>query len=133
MSTARSVPRSLLADVFESLVAAIFLDGGQDPAREFVRRFMQPEIDLAASGASDDNYKSLLKQVVQRDFGDTPNYLLLDEQGPDHNKYFRITAQFNGRDFPPAWGRNKKEAEQRAASNALAVLNGEEPPFEDSP
>jgi ribonuclease-3 len=129
ISTGKLVPSSLLADVFESLVAAIYLDGGMEPTREFVRRSIQSEIDQAASGTSDDNFKSLLQQVVQRDFGDTPTYQLLAEQGPDHDKCFQISAQFAGREFPPAWGRNKKEAEQRAACNALALLNGDEPPF----
>jgi ribonuclease-3 len=133
MSAGRSVPRSLLADVFESLVAAVHLDGGPEAARNLVIRLLEPEIALAASGASDDNYKSLLQQVVQRDFGATPSYHLLEEQGPDHNKYFRISAEFDGREFPPAWGRNKKEAEQRAACNALAQLNGEPPPYRDTP
>jgi ribonuclease-3 len=133
MSAGRSVPRSLLADVFESLVAAVYLDGGSEAARHLVIRLLEPEIALAASGASDDNYKSLLQQVVQRDFGATPSYQLLEEQGPDHNKYFRVSAEFDGRGFPPAWGRNKKEAEQRAARNALALLKGESPPCCDLP
>ncbi len=129
ISTGKPVPSSLLADVFESLVAAVYLDGGLTAAREFVGRCVQPEIDLAASGTSDDNFKSLLQQVVQRDFGDTPTYLLLNERGPDHDKFFHVAAQFAGREFTPAWGRNKKEAEQRAAGNALAELDGEPAPF----
>ena len=133
MSAGRSVPRSLLADVFESLVAAVYLDGGPNAARELVIRLLEPEIALAASGASDDNYKSLLQQIVQRDFGATPSYQLLEELGPDHKKYFRVSAEFDGRGFPPAWGCNKKEAEQRAACNALALLSGEPPPFGDAP
>jgi ribonuclease-3 len=129
ISVGRWVPSSLLADVYESLVAAIYLDGGLEPTRAFVERSIQPEIDMAASGAFDENFKSILQQVVQRDFGDTPTYQLLDEQGPDHDKCFQVSAQFAGREFSPAWGRNKKEAEQRAACNALALLNGDDPPF----
>jgi ribonuclease-3 len=133
MATGRAVPRSLLADVFESLVAAVYLDGGYDAAREFIQRLVQPEIDRVATGETDDNYKSLLQQVVQRDFGATPTYQLLEEKGPDHNKCFRVAAFVEDREFPPAWGRNKKEAEQRAAGNALARLNGEPPPFPEDP
>jgi ribonuclease-3 len=129
ISVGRPVPSSLLADVFESLVAAIYLDGGIAVTREFVERSVQHEIDMTASGAFDENFKSLLQQVVQRDFGDTPTYQLLDEQGPDHDKCFQVSAQFAGREFSPAWGRNKKEAEQRAACNALALLKGDDPPF----
>lgn len=131
MSANANVPRSVLADVFESLVAAIYLDGGDPPVREFIVRHMQPEIDRAATGDDDDNYKSLLQQMAQRDFGSTPTYSLLEESGPDHNKSFRVSATVSGREFPPAWGRNKKEAEQRAASNALATIGGREIPFTD--
>ena len=66
------------------------------------------------------NYKSNLQQVAQREYGETPTYLLLDEKGPDHSKCFKISARIGERRFAPAWGRNKKEAEQRAALNALA-------------
>jgi ribonuclease-3 len=129
ISSGGIVPSSLLADVFESLVAAIYLDGGMSVTRTFVEQTVQHEIDLAASGSFDENFKSLLQQIVQRDFGDTPTYQLLDEQGPDHNKCFQVSAHFAGRKFSPAWGRNKKEAEQRAACNALALLKGDDPPF----
>ena len=67
--------------------------------------------------------------MAQRDFGSTPTYQLLDESGPDHNKSFKVTAYVAGKDYPPAWGRNKKEAEQRAAANALAELQNVEVPF----
>ena len=132
ISTDQPVPRSLLADVFESLVAAIHLDGGNEAAKVFVRRVVMEEIELAASGASDDNYKSLLQQIVQRDFGTTPTYDLMESRGPDHKKRFCVAARFDERTFRPAWGQNKKAAEQRAAGNALAELNGEPPPFVES-
>ena len=132
ISTEQPVPRSLLADVFESLVAAIHLDGGNEAAKTFVRRVIQEEIELAASGASDDNYKSLLQQIVQRDFGTTPTYALMESRGPDHEKRFCVAARFNERTFHPAWGENKKTAEQRAAANALAELNGDAPRFNET-
>lgn len=131
MSTSKRVPRSVLADVFESLIAAIYLDGGYEPAKQFIVNHMQPEIDLAANGETDDNYKSTLQQMSQRDFGATPTYHLVAERGPDHDKSFKVSAFIDGRGYPPAWGRNKKQAEQRAASNALAVVNGEDLPFAD--
>jgi ribonuclease-3 len=129
MSSHPSVPPSLLADVFESLAAAIYLDGGDPAAREYIQRFIGPEIELAAAGELGGNYKSLLQQMAQRENGSTPNYQLLDEKGPDHSKCFKISAQIGHTLFQPAWGRNKKEAEQRAARNALAELNGETVPF----
>ena len=129
MSTSKRVPRSVLSDVFEALVAAIYLDGGYEPAKEFIITYMQPEIDLAAKGDADDNYKSILQQLSQRDFGATPTYHLVAERGPDHDKSFKVSASIDGRTYPPAWGSNKKQAEQRAAGNALAVVNGEDLPF----
>jgi ribonuclease-3 len=129
MITHPSVPPSLLADVFESLVAAIYLDGGDAAARRFISDAMGPEIELAAEGVTGSNYKSLLQQLAQREHGTTPTYQLLDEKGPDHSKCFKVAAQVGSNRYQPAWGRNKKEAEQRAARNALSELSGQTPPF----
>lgn len=129
MTTHPTVPPSLLADVFESLAAAIYLDGGDPAARDFITRFIGPEIELAAAGELGGNYKSLLQQLAQRENGSTPTYQLLDEKGPDHSKCFKVSAQIGRNQFQAAWGRNKKEAEQRAARNALSELNGEPVPF----
>jgi ribonuclease-3 len=123
------IPPNMLADVFEALVAAVFLDGGWDAAKEFVMRFIGPEIERAARDAISANSKSALQQVVQRQYGGTPRYFLLDEQGPDHDKCFKVAADVEGHRFPPAWGRNKKEAELKAALNALAEINGEPIPY----
>ena len=129
MSSSPSVPPSLLADVFESLVAAIYLDGGDPAVRTFIEKHVDPEIDLAVSGEAETNYKSQLQQLAQKQFGNTPVYQLLDEKGPDHSKCFKVTAQVGGERYQPAWGRNKKEAEQRAACNALAELKEEQAPY----
>lgn len=123
-------PPSVLADVFESLIGAIFLDGGIESAGKFIVAHIEPEIDAAVEGHGGINYKSNLQQVSQREFGETPTYLLLDEKGPDHSKCFKITAVIGRQRYSPAWGRNKKEAEQRAALNALCQLSGEPIPFE---
>jgi ribonuclease-3 len=129
MTTHPSVPPSLLADVFESLVAAIYLDGGNEASRAFIETYMGPEIELAAGGDHSGNYKSLLQQLAQRERGQTPTYALLDEKGPDHSKCFKMAAQIGRSRFAAAWGRNKKEAEQRAAQNALSEINGEPVPY----
>ena len=125
-----AMPASLLADVFESLVAAIYLDGGLEPARTFILKHLSPEIEQVAEGAHGGNFKSLLQQVSQREFNATPQYHLQDEKGPDHSKCFKIAAVIGRHRYPSAWGRNKKEAEQKAAMNALAEINGEPIPFE---
>jgi ribonuclease-3 len=129
MTTHPTVPPSVLADVFESLIAAIYLDGGDRAAREFIEKYVGPEIELAAGGELGGNYKSLLQQLAQREHGTTPTYQLLDEKGPDHSKCFKVAAQIGRDRYQPAWGRNKKEAEQRAARNALSELNEEPPPY----
>jgi ribonuclease-3 len=129
MTSSPSVPPSLMADVFESLIAAMYLDGGIEPARRFIQAHVGPEIESAAEGESGENYKSLLQQLAQREHGVTPTYHLQDEKGPDHSKCFKIAAQVGPRRYEAAWGRNKKEAEQRAARNALEQLDGRAPPF----
>lgn len=123
------MPRSLLSDVFEAIVAAVYLDGGMEAAREFILSHVEPEIRMAAEGQSGGNFKSLLQQMAQGDLKGTPVYRLVGESGPDHSKYFEVAAEISGKRFTSAWGRNKKEAEQRAAGNALAEMRGEEPPF----
>jgi ribonuclease-3 len=125
-----AVPASLQADVYESLVAAIYLDGGLEAARTFILRHLGPEIEEVAEGAHGGNFKSLLQQVAQREFNATPQYVMLDEKGPDHSKCFKIAAVIGRHTYAGAWGRNKKEAEQRAAMNALAQVNGDPVPFE---
>jgi ribonuclease-3 len=124
-----AVPASMQADVFESLVAAIYLDGGLEAARRFILQYIGPEIEQVAEGAHGGNFKSVLQQVAQREFGATPQYQLLDEKGPDHSKCFKVAAVIGRHPYSAAWGRNKKEAEQKAAMNALAQINGEAVPF----
>ena len=124
-----SVPRSLLSDVFESIIAAVYLDSGIESARALIHRCMAAEIQAAVEGFTGGNYKSMLQHLVQREKGAAPVYIVISEQGPDHSKTFQIAATVNGRRFTPAWGRNKKDAEQRAAGNALAEIRGESPPY----
>lgn len=123
------MPMNILANAFESLVAAVFLDGGWDAARDFVLDFMDPEIERVARDAISSNAKSQLQTVTQREYGDTPRYFLLDEQGPDNNKCFKVAAQVHDERFPAAWGHTKKEAELKAAMNALAHIHGEPLPY----
>ncbi|MCA9261378.1 MAG: ribonuclease III, partial [Planctomycetales bacterium] len=129
MAADPEVPRSVLAAGFESLIAAIYLDGGMEPARRFILEHMRPEIESAIATEFGGNYKSLLQQLAQREHGVTPTYLLLDEKGPDHSKCFKVAAQIGPRQYPPAWGKSKKESEQRAAHNAIADLRGEDIPY----
>lgn len=124
LTLSESVPSSVLAAVFESLVAGVYLDGGLEAARTFANRWLAPEVEHALLSTHGKNYKSLLQQHAQKNLGATPVYQLLDEKGPDHSKCFHVTASIAGTTYPPAWGPNKKEAEQRAAENAWQQLLG---------
>jgi ribonuclease-3 len=122
MRSVASLPPSLLADVFESLIAAIYLDQGLEAATTFLHPLLTPVIEEATDVEGGGNYKSLLQQKSQRDFAAMPRYVVVEETGPDHAKRFLIAVEIDDRSFPPAWGRNKKEAEQLAAKEALEVL-----------
>ena len=117
------LPESLSAAVLESIVGAIYLDGGFEKARSFVLRHFEPFIALAQQHR---DYKSMLQQHSQGEHGTSPFYELLDEKGPDHAKAFEVAATIRTkgqtRTFPPAWGISKKEAEQKAAKLALEKL-----------
>jgi ribonuclease-3 len=129
MAADPEVPRSVLAAALESLVAAIYLDGGIRPAADFILQHITAEIESAVATEFGGNYKSLLQQFAQREHGITPTYHLLDEKGPDHCKCFKIAAQIGELYFPPAWGKSKKESEQRAAHNAVSCIRGEKAPY----
>ena len=124
----RSFPRSLVSDVFESVVAAIFIDGGADVVRDRLREWLADEVTAAVESQGASNYKSSLQQYAQRELASTPIYRLVGETGPDHRKSFLIAAVVDDREFAAAWGNNKKDAEQRAAANALAELHGQPVP-----
>jgi ribonuclease III len=130
LSLVDQVPSSVVAAVFESIVAGIYLDGGWDAVRSVVRRLVEPEIERVLQTTHGKNYKSLLQQVAQKSMGATPSYTLLDEKGPDHSKCFKVAATVAGSIYPGAWGPNKKEAEQRAAENAWCTLQGMPVPYD---
>ena len=118
------LPESLAAAVFEALIAAMYLDSRDlKLVRGFVLRAMNPHIEEAANSDHQSNYKSQLQQYAQKYLGGTPAYDLLDEQGPDHHKCFEVCVVINGRRFESAWGPSKKDAEQKAAYNAVVELD----------
>lgn len=117
-----AMPQSLAAAVLESLIAAIYLDGGYGAAEAFVRPLVEPLIERAAASGHQENFKSVLQQHGQQRFGETPMYRVLDEKGPDHSKCFKICVEIGGRRFEPVWGPSKKQAEQMAALVALKEL-----------
>ncbi len=130
-----SLPQNILGDVFESIIGAIYLDGGMNTVKTFVHQFIKPEIEKAIQDNRVNNYKSILQQIVQKNYGVIPRYQILDEQGPDHCPFFKVAVYIEDKMYPPAWGNNKKHAQTLAAHNALAVLRGDPIPhcYEDHP
>ena len=122
MSSSKALAGSLAAGMLEALIAAIYLDGGFEKAKDFILNNFGELIDQADAEQHQENFKSLLQQYSQQHLDVTPAYELLDEKGPDHNKCFEVGVVIGGRRFKSAWGTNKKEAEQNAAYNALIEM-----------
>ena len=122
ISSREQMPSSLAAAVYESIVAAIYQDGGFEKVKEYVLRTMNPKIESISANTHQQNYKAVLQQHAQQTLGATPQYELLDEKGPDHSKCFEVCVVVDGRRFTSAWGPNKKMAEQKAALLALEEL-----------
>ena len=116
------LPVSLLANVFEAVVAALYLEGGMEVARRFVVRNLFHQILAVCDNRHDKNYKSLLQQYAQREMGVTPSYKVLRESGPDHEKSFEVAAMIGEVRYGQGVGKSKKEAEQAAAKEALEAL-----------
>jgi ribonuclease-3 len=123
----RALTGSIAAGVLEAIIAAIYIDSGLEEARTFILTAFEDVITQIAACEHQDNFKSMLQQHCQRHLNSTPNYELLDEKGPDHNKCFEVAAVIKHRRYPGAWAVTKKDAEQRAARNALVELGLLEP------
>ncbi|PYR69286.1 MAG: ribonuclease III [Acidobacteria bacterium] len=118
--------QALLADAYEALIAAIYLDGGLDAAEAFLRRELKSAIDAgAARNFVGQDYKSALQERVQALGRPLPEYRIAGEAGPDHRKVFSVEVVVDGEVLGAASGRAKKEAEQEAARLAIARLEVE--------
>jgi len=116
------MPSSLSAAVLESVIGALYIDGGFEAARDFAAPLLESIIERAAVSGHQQNFKSVLQQHAQDALGVTPAYTLLDEKGPDHAKAFEVSVQIGANHFESSWGASKKQAEQQAALNALLEL-----------
>ena len=112
---------SIVSDAFEALIAAIYLDGGMEPAREHILRFVIPEIENHKNNSFKD-YKTLLQEIIQKNPGERLEYRLVGSTGPDHNKHFKVEVCLNSNVIGRGGGRSKKEAEQQAAREALELM-----------
>jgi ribonuclease-3 len=112
---------SILADAFEALIAAIYLDGGFDAAEQFVLGFIPRGLDVKKAGKLAD-YKTALQEIIQQNREERIEYQLVDEHGPDHAKVFTAEVLLNSNVIGTGTGSSKKQAEQNAAREALALM-----------
>lgn len=114
--------KSILADAFEAVIAAIYLDGGFEKAREFVLPYIrEASAKLIRSGSTED-YKTLLQKFVQQGHGDLLEYAVVSESGPSHNRTFEVQVTLNNNVIGGGFGYSKREAEQQAAKEALRLF-----------
>ena len=116
---------SILADAFEAVLAAIYLDAGFEYAKKHVLRFVIEELNHTEDEVFKD-YKTTLQEVIQRNREEHLSYILVDESGPDHNKLFKVEVHLNSNVIGSGVGKSKKQAEQLAAKQALQLMGIEE-------
>ena len=112
---------SILADAFEAIIAAIYMDGGMEQARSFILRFIEPAIQTPKPKPFKD-YKTMLQEIIQQNPEEHLTYVLTGESGPDHNKHFTVEVHLNQNVIGKGGGRSKKDAEQQAAREALELM-----------
>jgi len=117
----RSRP-SVVSDAFEALIAAIYLDGGLEAAARFVLRFAREQLSAAAGPAPFVDYKTMLQEIIQKNPEERVTYVLVGEEGPDHDKHFQVEVRLNSNVIGRGRARSKKGAEQLAAKEALALM-----------
>ena len=110
---------SILADAFEALLGAVYLDQGLEQAAGFTLRCLQPVIKDVVEGRQERDYKTVLQELVQQYSGETVRYMIIKEDGPDHHKVFTAGVLYKGVMSGIGSGRSKKDAEQQAAKAAL--------------
>lgn len=114
---------SILADSFEAIIGAVYMDSGFQKASSFVLAQLKPALDMIGRGEGAKDYKTLLQEVVQKQNDSKIVYEIIDQRGPDHNKVFEVAVLVNDSRCGIGVGKSKKEAEQHAAKQALVQLN----------
>lgn len=114
--------KSVLSDLFEALVGALYLDLGYEPTSKFVRNVIEQYVDFDQIVNMLDNYKSLLLEFAQAQQMEIPTYTVISEEGPGHDKTFGVEVYVDEKPMAQGKGKSKKEAEQQAARKALKVL-----------
>jgi ribonuclease-3 len=114
---------SILANTYEALVGAIFMDSGFNRALEIIQEHFEPYLQAKTLSVVLNDFKSLLQTYSQQSHKQSPQYRVLNESGPDHDKWFQASVTIGGEVKGLGWGKSKKEAEQDAAKNALEEIN----------
>jgi len=114
---------SILANTYEALIGAIFMDSGFNRALAIVQEHFEPYLQTKTPSVVFDDYKSLLQIYSQQSHGASPQYRVMNESGPDHDKRFQASVMIGDEVKGMGWGKSKKEAEQEAAKNALEEIN----------
>lgn len=114
--------KSVLSDLFEALVGALYLDLGYKPSSKFVRNVIEQYVDFDQIVNTLDNYKSLLLEFAQAEQMEIPTYAVISEEGPGHDKTFGVEVYVDNKPMAQGKGKSKKEAEQQAARKALEML-----------
>jgi ribonuclease-3 len=113
---------SILANVYEALIGAIYMDSGLDQVLQIVRTHLETYLLSEAASIIFDDHKSVLQSHVQKAHGTSPHYQVVKESGPDHDKRFQASVLIGGEVKGVGWGKSKKEAEQEAAKKALEEM-----------
>ena len=121
-----SLSMRVLGNLYEAVVAALYVDGGLKAARAFILETLEDEIERVVAGEYHHDFKSLLQQYAQRVLGTTPAYTLVSEEGPDHLKRFCVAAVIAGTRYACGEGQTKKQAEQVAAEKTYQQLLDQE-------
>jgi len=116
---------SALADTFEAVLGALFLDGGFESARAFVLREFQPDLAELNIAPTIENPKGELQELLQAQSTEAPVYVLVSATGPDHDRTFDCVVRYQGRELAHGQGKSKKEAESAAALAALLQIRNE--------
>lgn len=120
LNSGGSTRPSIVSDAFEAVIAAIYLDGGMEPAKKHILRFIIPAIKQHKTVFHD--YKTALQEIVQKNKEEQVVYVLTGESGPDHDKRFEVEVHLNSNVIGKGIGKSKKQAEQEAAKEALALM-----------
>lgn len=113
---------AILADSVEAVIAAMFMDGGLEPAKRFIIENLKDEIEKASKNVGQKDYKTVLQEKLQVHGDVKIEYIIIGESGPDHDKMFEAEVRFNSKPLAQGKGKTKKQAEMKAAEKALEII-----------